>query len=295
MLQYWATLATRLRHLEVFFGGDLPEDISLQLSQLSNLCSLKLHGGDEDMGGRVFNGHIRLHLPMLKSVCLFSFENATVSLDCPKLAHLSLEDLCPLQAFSGAPCNLQSLTLQGLGAESVPLEAIFTSQRLGKLNKLEITDCPGDPRNVSTCCFSSNLTSLRTSCDLGVLFPTKAPWEGLPFSLIVLDIMMPMERGIPLVLEQLTNLERQSISTLTCRDPMHLDRPLDALLNLPRLKSLIFGGDWMYRRLLTHDYDIMVDRHSNWTAPALVLLGLAQKHVLDMQRAPGGRKVDLSY
>ena len=295
MPQYWATLATRLRHLEVLFEADLPEDMSSALSQLSNLCSLRLQGGDEDMGGRVYDGHIGLHLPMLKSVCLVNFENATVLLDCPKLAHLSLEDLCPLQAFSGLPCNLQSLCLRGLGAGSVPLETIFTSQELGKLKELEVIDCPGDPRNVSTCCFSSNLTSLRTSCDLGLLFPTKAPWQGLLLSLIVLDIIMPMERGIPLVLEQLTSLEHLSISTLTSRSPMHLDRPLDALLNLPRLKSLIFRGDWMYRGLLTHDYDVMVDSFSNWTAPALVLLGLAQKRVLDMQRAPGGRNVDLSY
>jgi hypothetical protein len=200
-----------------------------------------------------------LHLPMLRSLCLHCFKNATVVLDCPKLAKLALDDFCPLQAFSGMPCSLQYLTLRGLGAGSVPLETIFTSQKLGKLKQLEITDCPGDPRNVSTCCFSSNLTSLHTSCDLRVLFPTKAPWTGLLLGLKYVDIQKPMERGIPLVLEQLTNLEHLIISTPTCKTPMHLDRPLDALLELPRLERLIFQGDCFYTHRFPHSHDSLSD------------------------------------
>ena len=65
---------------------------------------------------------------------------------------------------------------------------------------------------------------------------------------------------------------------------MHLDRPLDPFLDLPSFESLRFYGDAGER-----------GSYSNWSVPALMLLGQAEKRILDMQRVSDGRSVRLHY
>ena len=83
---------------------DSTKDMSLALSQLSNLQGLGLD--TEDVEGGV-NGKICLHLPALEELSIKMFRNAAIMLDCPQLKSLSLSFLTLLQAFSGTPPSLE--------------------------------------------------------------------------------------------------------------------------------------------------------------------------------------------
>ncbi len=93
-----------------------------------------------------------------------------------------------------------------------------------------------------------------------------------------------LEHGLPMVLEQLASLTRLDICSKACGSLMHFYRPLDPLLNLTGLRILRFYRDTGER-----------GSYSNWSVPALVLLGQAQKYILDMQKVPGGRSVNLLF
>ena len=73
------------------------------------------------------------------------------------------------------------------------------------------------------------------------------------------------------MLEQFTSLRVLTIVKFSCNLPMHLDRPLDPFLDLPSLQKLELVSD-----MRSHG------GYCNWTAPALRLLGLAQKRVMDL-------------
>lgn len=283
--QYWGTLASSLTDLDVEIGSEFTEATSAALCQLSNLLCLNLLNVEGEDDPYVIRGHFSLHLPMLEKLSISRFIDVTVELQGPHLKSLSLVDLYPLQALSGMPMNLEQVEVGDVQNGSVRLESIFRSQKLEKLKSLDMmrTGSFADPGSVGPCCFSSNLTKLTTDCDVENLFSTKAPWSGLPSNLQQLEVHTSLKHGIPMVLEQLTSLRGLSIRSVPFKSLMHLDRPLDPFLDLPSIESLHFRGDLPFYG------------YSTWSAPALVLLGQAEKRIADMQRVPGGRSIKLRY
>ena len=279
--QYWGSLASRLTYLDVQIGTNFTEATSAALCQLSNLHSLRLCGVYKEEEVR---GHFSLQLPVLEELSILYYNDVTVELECSQLKSLTLGYLYPLRAFSVMPWNLESLQLTALLNGSLPLQSICGLQKLEKLKKLAIKGCFVDPGIVGPYCFSSNLTRLTTDCDVGKLLSSKAPWPGLFSNLQQLEVRMSLQHGIPVVLEQLTSLRGRIFHTVSRSSLMHLDRPLDPFLDLPSFESLHFYGDTGER-----------GSYSNWSAPALVLLGQAEKRILDMQRVSGGRSVKLHY
>lgn len=90
-----------------------------------------------------------------------------------------------------------------------------------------------------------------------------------------------------MVLEQLTSLRELFFNPVPRGSLMHLDRPLDPFPGLPSLKSLQFFVD----KGIGQGHR----GYSNWSVPALVLLGQAEKRILDLQRVSGGRSIKLRY
>ena len=283
--QYWGTLASSLTDLDVEIGSEFTEATSAALCQLSNLLCLSVSGIDEEDDPYVIRGHFSLQLPMLEKLSISRFIDVTIELQCPHLKSLSLVDLYPLQALSGMPLNLEQLEVGDLQNGSVRLESIFRSQKLEKLKSLDMMRIGSfaHPGSVWPYCFSSSLTRLTTDCDIEKLFPIKAPWSGLPSKLQQLEVHTSLKHGIPMVLEQLTSLRVLSIRSVPFKSLMHLDRPLDPFLDLPSIESLHIRGDLPFYG------------YSTWSAPALVLLGQAEKRIADMQRVSGGRSIKLRY
>ena len=108
----------------------------------------------------------------------------------------------------------------------------------------------------------------------------------LSVSLQSLTLDLPLERGIPVFLEQLTNL-RSLVAINMGRGTMHLDRPLTPFLDMMHLGALIFGGEPLG--------PILMGQSHAWTPDALKFLGLASRRILDGSLMPHGRKVTLVF
>ena len=118
-------------------------------------------------------------------------------------------------------------------------------------------------------------------------FSVKAAWQAVPQTLQEVYIGLPLDEGIPRILEQLPNL----ISLLLkhsgqCR--MHLDRPLDPFLDMPRLEKLELHYSW--KQTLMDGTHICM-----WTPLPLNFLGLADKRVMQMRAASPGRFITFIY
>ncbi len=85
------------------------------------------------------------------------------------------------------------------------------------------------------------LQYLTTDCPLEKLTPLRGPDCALPISLRALELHLPLEKGLPAVLERLTNLRELTVHN-TGEMPMHLDRPLNPFLDMAGLESLTFCG-----------------------------------------------------
>ena len=99
------------------------------------------------------------------------------------------------------------------------------------------------------------------------------PWQGLPYNLRQVTLWIPLTNGIPMVLDQLSNSERLAIHDEGAGQ-MHLDRSLDAFLDMSRLSKLRLYGD-------KHEQEDL----GRWTAAALRLLGLVDRRVLQRHKA----------
>ena len=195
-----------------------------------------------------------------------------------------------LEAFTGLPASLKHLDLKVLSrdddSEGVVInDAFFASQQLVSLQSLVIFDTWTDFAAVRQRCFSSQLTKLQMSLlNPAELFPTEAPWAGLPYNLQSLHLWFPLTDGLPVALEQLTNLRALCFTRRASSHAMALTRPLDPFLDMPFLESLEFRGAMPYKANMCC-----------WTSHSLKLLGMAHKRIIDMQRSPGGRSIRLVY
>lgn len=290
---YWANVAGSLTVLSLRYSRPLDPAATSALCQLTRLQKLSLAGSASASHNPAAGGHIELSLPQLESLTKARFMHASVSLSCPRLQSLELESLRPLEALEGIPQGITRVWLKGLERVSLPLEDLFRGHRLEQFTSLGVLVRPGSYEDPADLEFirqlfrGGRLEILRTDCPLEKLM---APLGGavcpLSISLQSLTLDLPLERGIPVVLEQLTNL-RSLVAIDTGAGPVHLDRPLDPFLDMTHLRALVLGGKAWGPPLTGQSH--------GWTPDALKFLGLASRRILDGSLMPGGRKVTLVY
>ena len=290
--QYWASLAGSLTHVHLAICEHFGHETCAALNQLTRLQSLSLEakGLDHEDYAEDTEAQIYLHLPHLLNFYVAEFTKATIALECPRLESLVLGDLYHLDPFTGLPASLKHLTFKSLSGDCdtdsfVIDDDIFASQQLVSLQSLMIYDTWTDLAAVRQRCFSSQLTKLQISLsNPAELFPTEAPWAGLPYNLQHLHLWFPLTDGLPVALEQLTRLRVLHCTKRGSHQAMKLTRPLDPFLDMPYLECLEFGGTMPYKANICC-----------WSSDSLKLLGMAHKRVIDMQKAPGGRSIRLVY
>ncbi len=259
--QYWGAMSGFLTELKMLFEGAITLETSLALNQLTRLQSLSLEGMGESAA-------IQLQLPQLKKLTLQDFDNASISLNCEQLKEMKLVELHLLQDMSGVPDCLETLQVSGLGHGSVPVEQVLPAQGLKHLVHLHLKECPGEATAFREGYVPSTLTSLTADHDWLPLLPLQAPWQGLPCNLTDVSLLIPLCDGIPLVLEQLRNLESLEVYHAGAGQ-MHLTRSLDHFLDMPQFVYLgLFGDNGSQEELV------------RWTTDALKFLGLADRRIM---------------
>ena len=179
-----------------------------------------------------------------------SFSHVSILLGCPFLEVLGLIGLYPLQALQGIPQDIGKVALTSLGEGSISPQEVFAGQELEDLRVLVIVGWghiyqDSEALEVVKQVFrNGRLLSLTTDYPLEKLTPLQGSECALPISLRVLELHLPLERGVPVILERLTNLRKLTVYHIG-EGPMHLDRPLDPFLNMAGFKRLIFSGRYM--------------------------------------------------
>ena len=229
-------------------------------------------------------------MPRLLRLSIIDFAHVRVSLSCPQLTSLTLIRLSPLEALEGIPQGVEALSLRDLAEGSLPFTEIFKGQRLGCLRYLglagfpsEIYNDPGVVGIIKRPFTNGKLRDLSVGCPLEKLTPLGGPQCALSNSLRSLTLHLPLTRGLPVALEQLTNLFIFN-AVNSEEGPMHLDRPLDPFLDMPQLERLTFS--------------LAPGRTGNvyrWTPCGLKFLGLASLRIADGSLLPRGRKLVLTY
>ena len=113
---FWSALSERLMDLSVILALQGPEPLGLEvLSQLSNLTNLVINmGGDADQdrcddGDEVADSHA-VSLPRLKSLHMEHVITEDLSLQCPKLRSLQMED-CRIRGNLILPACLEEFSV----------------------------------------------------------------------------------------------------------------------------------------------------------------------------------------
>ena len=264
--QYSGAMSSFLTNLKITFEGAITPETSLALSQLTQLQGLSLEGAGDSAA-------IQLQLPCLLRLVLHDFRGITVSLNCPQLKDVKMSNLDLLEDMSGMPDGIESLWIYGLGIGSVPLEQMLPAQGLKDLVLLHLKECPGKATAIRKAYNPSKLRSLTADDEWLPLLPFQAPWQDLPYNLVDLSLMLPLSDGIPLVFEQLGNLEGLEFWHVG-EEQMHLNRSLDPFLDMPRLVYLGLYGD--------QDKKLDLGR---WTTDALRLLGLADRRIMTTHKS----------
>ena len=255
-------MSSSLTKLKMAFREDIPPHLLPPLNQLTQLQGLLLEGL-----GRT-SATVPLQLPQLTKLTLKGFGSITVSLRCPQLKALKLLSLHRLQELRGMPDGVESLCLHTLGFGCVPLEQMLPAQGLKHLVQLRLQRCPGQLTRIREAYTPSNLTTLLADETWTPLVPFQPPLQGLPCNLKQVLLCFPMHNGIPVVLEQLSNLESLRLFHIG-PGQMHLTRSLDPFLDMLRLTVIALDGDWS----------------GHWTPAALRLLGLAERRVLHKHKS----------
>ena len=283
---YWAGMASSLTMLNLTYGFNIGPATTSALSQLTRLEELSLNGGMGTSENLRPSAHVSLSLPELWRLRIYDFAHVRLSLSCPQLRNLTLMRLSPLETLEGVPQGVVAVSLRDLAERALSLTEIFQGRPLERLEMLnlagflpEIYDDPGVVELIKRPFGNGKLDILSVGCPLEKLTPLEGPQCALPNSLISLTLHLPLTRGLPVVLEQLTNLK--SFTAINSEEgPMHLDRPLDAFLDMPRLEHLTFSqapGRAGY-----------VDR---WTPCGLKFLGLASQRIAEGTLLPSGKEL----
>lgn len=270
MFQYWGLLSNFLTKLKLVFMEDIHVETLSALNQLTRLQGCKLDG----FGGNATAVH--LQLPELGKLTLEAFGRTAVSLHCPKLKSLKLLTVGPLGGLSGLPDGIEKLHLNGLQDGSVPVEQVLPAQGLKHLSHLGLLGCSGEPMVIRDAYVASRLVDLSFGHQWAPLMAFQPLWQGMPLDLKYMYLEIPLDEGIPLVLEQLSNLERLALRHVGT-GPMHLIRSLDPFLDMERLFCLQLLGPM-----------VMEEELKCWTPAALRYSGLANRRILRKRKLPGG-------
>ena len=281
---YWASLAGSLTRLGLTFDQSVGGATILPLNQLTRLqsLSLRLHCWSADL---------ELSFPQLRELDIVAVQHA-ITLMCPELRKFRLKNHAPLKSISGIPDEIEDLSLRSSLTSSLHdcstfLHAAFLGRRLEQLKRLDVTMPPEAYKSsvasqiIKQVLREGKLTALVTTCPLEQLTPLTRPQCALPTSLQRLKLYLPLERGIPVVLEQLTNLRCLTLID-TKQGPMHLDRSLDPFLNMKDLGCLRFLG---YPAASEH-----AQTRFEWTSEALGFLSLARIRLQREAQMPGSRE-----
>ena len=264
--QYWKSLATVLTALELSIEEEsLTEDMSAALCQLTELRCLRLTSS-VDTNARTESGILNLDLPSLLLLTIECLNFDAINLKCPQLKNFQAARLSVKSSFA-----MHS---------STPLEELTI-----------LRDCPGvmNPEAVKATCLNGRLRRLKidTATALAGAFSVDASWQAVPQTLQKVTLALPLDEGIPRILEQLLSLTKLSL-THNKESCMHLDRSLDPFLDMPRLKKLKLQSSWN-KELMDSAGMCM------WTPLALNFLGLAEKRIVQMHTALPKRSVTLIY
>ena len=268
MSQYWGVLSSFLTKLKLAFNADIGVETSSALNQLTQLKGLQMDGFGQTAA------NLDLQLPQLAKLTLENFGSTFLSFNCPELKNLKLLSVCPLGGMSGLPDGLERLRFERLHTPSLNVEQMLPAQGLMHLSHLTLIQCPGQPTAVKDACIASNLVDLSVDHHWAPLMAFQPPWQGVPFNLRNIYLEIPLDDGIPLVLEQLGNLESLVIRQHGA-GPMHLTRDLDPFMDMRKLARIFFHGPGP-------------DRETCWTPDALKFLGLADRRILRKHKLAGG-------
>ncbi len=286
---HWGNLESRLTRLKLNLDHEIGHATVSALNELTRLERLTLVGV-KSMAGEFPIARIELCLPELEELMIGSFSHVSILLGCPFLEVLGLIGLYPLQALQGIPQDIGKVALTSLGEGSISPQEVFAGQELEDLRVLVIVGWghiyqDSEALEVVKQVFrNGRLLSLTTDYPLEKLTPLQGSECALPISLRVLELHLPLERGVPVILERLTNLRKLTVYHIG-EGPMHLDRPLDPFLNMAGFKRLIFSGRYMRQGRRPLDF----------TPDASKFLELAKKRIEEGGLLPYGRSVLLKY
>ena len=290
--QYWSTLSTALTDLELSIEEErLTQGTSVSLCQLTRLQRLRL-SSLMDTSARTEFGMINLDLPLLQHLEIEDLNFEAIHLKCPQLEELWLDNLS-VKSFSGTPNSIRKVHVDH-GREWLPFQKVLPAHSSSSLEELVIeTDAPRftDPEAVKALCLNGKMRCLRmdSAAAHAGAFSANASWQAVPQTLQEVSLGLPLDKGIPRILEQLPNLMSLSLThSGQCR--MHLDRPLDPFLDMPRLETLELQSSW--------NKQLMAGMHMcMWTPLALSFLGLAARRIMQMQlqATSPGRSITLTY
>lgn len=233
---------------------------------------------------------INLDLPLLQQLEIKNLNFEAIHMKCPQLRELSLYNLS-VKSFFGMPSSIRKVRFEH-GREWMPCQDVLPAESTPLLEELEIlsdSPCFTDPKAFKTLCLNGKLRCLRmdfAAAHAGA-FSANASWQSIPRTLQEVSLGLPLNEGIPRILEQLPNLTRLSLKHdgECC---MHLDRPLDPFSDMPRLEKLELESSW--------NEDWMAGaRMCMWTPDGLGFLGLAAKRIVQMRKRSPRRSITLVY
>ncbi len=138
-------MSTVLTRLDVAIQGKVTTDKCVALCQLTRLLQLGLHSVvDPHSPVEEIVATIFLDLPVLDGLTIYSFGPTQVSLNCPKLRVLILQDVV-LKSFCGMPFGIKCVCLSLLKG-SVPLKAVLPMHSAKLLTELVVMEDPEDVR-----------------------------------------------------------------------------------------------------------------------------------------------------
>ena len=291
---YWSSLSAVLARLDMTVEEeDLTEEWCAVLCQLTRLQRLMLFDGRpriNRLNDPALQGVLKLDLPRLERLRVMCIAVHSIHLICPKLVELELGDVY-LESISGMPGSLQKVDL-ALDRDTVPLQDILTPESARCLEELTVWQ-NGQPftdaEALKALCLNGKLRCLRLDYPTfhAGAFSVGAVWQAVPQTLQELTLTLPLNEGIPRILESFLSLTMLSLGHSET-SLMHLDRPLDPFLEMPRLEKLELYSSWDAKEKPGADMCM-------WTPPALRYLGLAEKRIMQMQIKSPGRSITLVY
>ena len=118
---YWASLASSLTRLELVFGQSVGGATISPLNQLTRLKSLSLRCCH-------LYADVELSLPQLQKLSISHVRHARITLQCPQLKALQVQNPFPLESIDGVPPGLEDLTLYSTNDCSKSLQASFRAE-----------------------------------------------------------------------------------------------------------------------------------------------------------------------